>query len=149
MAGVAGALTPDLRPGDIVVASEILAPDGRVVSCLTDPLVAALSAAGLRPWVGRVASVARLRLSREERTRLVAAEAIAVDMESAWLSQAATTGLPFVVLRAISDTPDRPLWRPVATVLGGIHALRALRKAAPALRSWAGEVSSRRPPGTG
>jgi 4-hydroxy-3-methylbut-2-enyl diphosphate reductase len=63
-------------------------------------------------------------------------------MESAWLAEAAR-GRPFAVLRVIVDTPGRGLRRPVATVAGGVRALRALRRAAPALRSWAGAAGPR------
>jgi 4-hydroxy-3-methylbut-2-enyl diphosphate reductase len=59
--------------------------------------------------------------------------AVAVDMESAWLAPA---GAPFIALRAIVDTPRHPLWS-VGTAARGIRALRALRRAVPALDQWA------------
>ena len=55
----------------------------------------------------------------------------------------AAAGRPAVVLRAISDTPGRPLLSPRA-VPGGIAALRSLRLAAPALARWAAACGPRR-----
>ena len=76
-----------------------------------------------------------------QRERLAAQGAIAVDMESAPLLDAAA-GRPAVVLRAISDTPQRPLLSPW-TVPGGIAALRSLRLAGPALARWAAACAPR------
>ena len=71
-----------------------------------------------------------------ERTTLAGAGALAVDMESSWLAPAAA-GRPFAVLRVVLDTPSREIYRPLATLRGGIAAWRALRRAAPALGHWA------------
>ena len=62
-------------------------------------------------------------------------------MESAPLLDGAA-GRPAVVVRAISDTPRRPLLSPWA-VPGGIAALRSLRAAAPALARWAAACGPR------
>src|SRR5690606_17931815 len=51
-------------------------------------------------------------------------------------------GGPFAVVRAIVDTPDHPLWRP-GTVIRGFRALRALRRAAPAIAPWAAAAHER------
>ena len=64
---------------------------------------------------------------------------LAADMESAWLAQAAA-GRPFAVLRVVLDTPDRELYRPLATLTGAVAAWRTLRRAAPALALWASAV---------
>jgi len=142
VAGVAGALSPRLRPGDLVVASEIRTLDGATFPCSSGPVAAALRALGIEPHVGPIVTTERLRLPKAERARLVASGALAVDMESAWIARA-VGGRPFAVVRTIVDTPDRPLWRPVATVSGGIRALRALRRAGPALASWASAAGPR------
>ena len=63
-------------------------------------------------------------------------------MESAWLA-AAAAGRPFAVLRVVVDTPSRSLWRPLATLVGGLKAMRVLRRAAPALCRWAGGAGDR------
>ena len=52
--GVCGALDPSLRPGDVVVATEVRGPEGRSIPCPRAPLLAA--------------EVARLGLRVRERT---------------------------------------------------------------------------------
>lgn len=98
----------------------------------------ALTALGIeRIRVGPVVSVDHL-VSGPERGLLAAEGALAVDMESAWLAPAAA-GRPFAVLRVVLDTPDRELYRPLATLAGGLAAWRVLRRATPALTLWARE----------
>jgi 4-hydroxy-3-methylbut-2-en-1-yl diphosphate reductase len=139
--GVAGALTDDLHVGDIVVAAEVRY-GGTTVPCPSAPLLAGeLRRAGLRATVGPVATVDRLVRSGQHAI-LAAAGAIAVDMESGPLLGGAA-GRPVVVLRAISDTPARPVASP-GIVTGGLAALRSLRRAAPALAAWAAAVGPRR-----
>ncbi|MFB9837740.1 hypothetical protein, partial [Actinoallomurus acaciae] len=46
-------------------------------------------------------------------------------------------GRPVTVVRAIVDTPGRPLLSPAA-VTGGLAARRTLRRIGPALVNWAG-----------
>jgi 4-hydroxy-3-methylbut-2-enyl diphosphate reductase len=89
---------------------------------------------------GRVVTVDHL-FRPGQRDRLAADGAIAVDMESAELIKAAR-GRPVAVVRAISDTPGRPLLRPAA-VGGGLAALRSLRAAGPALGRWAAAAGQR------
>ena len=138
--GVGGALTSDLRVGDLVVASEVRY-HGTTVHCPSAPLLAGeLRRAGLRASVGPVATVDHLVRSGQH-AALAAAGAIAVDMESALLL-AAAAGQPGVVVRAISDTPDHPLASP-GIVAGGLKALRSLRQAAPALAGWAAALGPR------
>lgn len=137
VAGFCGAVAGGLLPGDVVVASEVRGPAG-VTRCASGPLVAALAALGIeRIHVGPVASVDHLVRGAER--RVVAGEgALAVDMESAWLAPAAV-GRPFAVLRVVLDTPAREIYRPLATLAGGVAAWQALRRAAPALALWARE----------
>lgn len=137
VAGVGGGLDRSVRPGDLVVASEVRAADG-AVGCPSAPLLAgALRRLGLRVHVGPILSTPRL--FDHGRGAAAAFGALAVDMESAWL--APTVG-PFAVVRAIVDTPDHPLWSP-GTVVRGVRALRALRRAAPALHQWAAATGAR------
>lgn len=127
VAGVAGALQSGIQPGDVVVASEVRGA-GSTVDCPSAAALAdALRRLGLRVHVGPITSVARPVDGAARRT-LSESGAIAVDMESAWLAPAA-------VVRTIVDTPDHPLWRP-GTVYRGVKALRALRRAAPAVAGW-------------
>lgn len=131
VAGIAGAVTDAVRPGDLVVATEIDGPDGPVPLTSAPLLAAALRRLGLTVHTGPIASSDSL-VDGTDRHRFAARGALAVDMESA---QFATVPGPLAVVRAVVDTPDRPLWRP-GTVLRGITGLRSLRAAAPALREW-------------
>ena len=140
VAGVAGALTNDLRVGDIVVASEVHG-GGPAVSCPSAPLLAGeLRRAGLRVQVGPITTVNRL-IGKGEHAALAETGAIAVDMESAPLLRGSAAG-PSVVVRAISDTPAHPLASP-RIVTGGLAALRSLRQAGPGLARWAAAVRPR------
>jgi 4-hydroxy-3-methylbut-2-enyl diphosphate reductase len=140
IAGVGGGLAADLRPGDLVVASEVT--DGHtVIPCPSAALLAGeLRRAGLRVRVGRVVTVDHL-VRGAERERLAATGALVADMESAVLARAAA-GRPLAVVRAVSDTPDRPLVSP-GVLGGGLAALRSLRAAGPALARWAAAVAER------
>jgi len=133
--GFCGAVSAGLRPGDVVVASEVRGPGG-VTACEPRPVVAALAAFGIESVrVGPVASADHV-VRGAEREVLAAEGALAADMESAWLAPAAA-GKPFAVLRVVLDTPDRELSGPLATLAGGLTAWRVLRRAAPALALWA------------
>jgi len=135
VAGFCGAVAGGLYAGDVVVASEVRGPAG-VTGCASGPLVAALAALGIeRVRVGPVASVDHL-VRGAERGLLAGEGALAVDMESAWLAPAAA-GRPFAVLRVVLDTPAREIYRPLATLAGGLAAWQALRRAVPALALWA------------
>jgi 4-hydroxy-3-methylbut-2-enyl diphosphate reductase len=136
--GVAGGTTDDLAPGQLVVATEVAGPDGHGLACPGGaPLAAALRRRGIPAHLGPVASVDHLA-RRDERGALARTGAVAIDMESSVLAKAAVeAGRAVCVLRVVVDTPSRGLHRPVATLTGGIRALRALRRAAPALDEWA------------
>jgi 4-hydroxy-3-methylbut-2-en-1-yl diphosphate reductase len=138
VAGVAGSLSADVRPGDVVVASEVRGA-GPAVTVPSAPMLAgALRRLGLRVHVGPIVSRPK-PVDGAARQDLAATGALAVDMESAYL---APVSGPFAVVRTIVDTPDHPLWRP-GTVFRGIKALRALRRAAPAIAQWAAAAHER------
>jgi 4-hydroxy-3-methylbut-2-en-1-yl diphosphate reductase len=138
--GTCGSLAPGLEPGDLIVATEVSGP-GISFSCPSAPLVAGeLRRAGLRVHEGHIATVSSL-FNAAERARAAARGAVAVDMESSYLL-AGAVGRPAIVVRAVSDTPQRSLLRP-ATITGGIAALRSLRLAAPVLARWAAAAGSR------
>src|SRR5439155_3405543 len=65
VAGVCGALVDGLRPGDIVVASEVRDPDGNSIRCSSGPLAAALRAMGFEATVGPIASWPSLAAATE------------------------------------------------------------------------------------
>ncbi len=130
--GVAGGVDPSLRPGDIIVGTEVLAPDGRRFS--TD-----------RQWheymasaIGKVAPVREGRIVGSDTVVAAAGKwklfedtgAACVDMESQAVAAAASAaGLPFAVLRAVADpaSVDIPEWisRSVRAD-GGIDLAKAL-----------------------
>jgi 4-hydroxy-3-methylbut-2-en-1-yl diphosphate reductase len=141
VAGVAGALVDGIEPGDLVVASAVEGGGDRVTSSAAPLLAGALRRAGLTVHVGDIASTDRVIDDSATRGRLAATGAIAVDSESAFLARSAPDGRVAVV-RAIVDTPSRPLLRP-GIVWRGIEGLRSLRRAAPVLQSWANAAGDR------
>jgi 4-hydroxy-3-methylbut-2-en-1-yl diphosphate reductase len=138
VAGVAGAVTNELRPGDLVVASELRTAESTTESWAAALLFGAVSRLGLSVYFAPLFSQTRVR---DGRTPAAESGAIAVDTESAYLAAQAPAGQT-VVLRAISDTPSAPLLRP-GIVWHGVSALRALRAAAPAIDQWAAAVCDR------
>jgi 4-hydroxy-3-methylbut-2-enyl diphosphate reductase len=139
VAGVAGALVDDLGPGDLVVADEVRR-GASTVRCPAAPLVAgALRRRGLTVRVGPVVTVDHVVHDAAERVSLADGGAIAVDTESALLLSADGCD---VVIRAVVDTPGRPLLRP-GTPVRGVRALAALRSAAPVIGQWASAVGER------
>jgi 4-hydroxy-3-methylbut-2-enyl diphosphate reductase len=140
--GFAGALSPDLEPGDVVVATEVRGAD-EPVQCGAAELVASmLRRAGLRVHTGPIVSVPRLVVGAE-RARLAATGALAVDMESAWLARGCA-GRPWAVVRTVLDTPDHDLHRPLATAAGALRAYRSLARAAAVLGQWSEATGERR-----
>ena len=105
--GLCGALDPALRAGDLVIGEAVVFQGGRL-AC--DPrLVAVLAAALPGARLGAVAGVERIVEGAAEKAALYARTgAVAADMESLG---AASAGLPFVVLRAVSDAAHRTLPR--------------------------------------
>src|SRR5262249_32797049 len=74
----------------------------------------------------------------DARARMRESGAIAVDMESAWVAEAAR-GRPFAVVRVLSDTPKRELRRrlpvgpPLPTPADAMRAVATLRGVAAVL----------------
>jgi 4-hydroxy-3-methylbut-2-en-1-yl diphosphate reductase len=144
VAGLAGALSPELAPGDLVVASEIRTRDGTtVLDCPGAGIVAGmLRRAGLRTHVGPIVSV-RAPTFGPARTALhLSSGALAVDMESAWLMTAAA-GRPSVAVRAVLDAPSAEPWHPLAATRALGAASRALEAAAGVLSEWAATIVPR------
>jgi 4-hydroxy-3-methylbut-2-en-1-yl diphosphate reductase len=135
--GTAAGLASGLRPGDLVVATEV--SDGmRTVPLPGAELLAGeLRRAGLRARAGRLITVPGL-VKSAERQRLAASGSLAADMESAVLLEETLSDRPKAVIRAISDTGFGP-----SMVSGGLSALRALRAAAPVAERWAAACATR------
>jgi 4-hydroxy-3-methylbut-2-en-1-yl diphosphate reductase len=140
VAGVAGALVDDVRPGDLVVASSV-ARAGSRVSCAAAPFLAgALRREGLTVHMGGVLSTENV-VDGNDRAALAATGAIAIDTESAYLARD-VPARQLAVVRAIVDTPTYPLRR-LGTAWRGIEALRSLRRAAPVIEAWSAAAGER------
>jgi 4-hydroxy-3-methylbut-2-enyl diphosphate reductase len=124
---------PELRPGDVIVASEL--QGGKGTHKLTNPeaLVDAIRSLGVAAKLGPIHSEDHI-VRGAERERLRDNGAIAVDMESRWLAEAAGDR-PFAVLRVVVDTPRRELLR-FGAIPDSLRALATLRRIAPALETW-------------
>jgi 4-hydroxy-3-methylbut-2-enyl diphosphate reductase len=137
--GVCAAVSPGLRPGDVVCASEVRRDGAEPVETdHAELLAAAVRAQGLRALVGPMVSTKRLA-GRDKRRSLERDGVLAVDMESAWLA-AAAAGRPVAVLRVVVEPAGRGLFDP-RTVPAGIRALAHLRRVCPALAEWSNAIT--------
>jgi len=102
--GVSGALTPDLDPGALVVARAVIGPPTTTAEPALVEQVAL--ATGARP--GLAVSVPDLVETPGEKERLrqgLPDEPLVADLESAAVVEVlASVGIPWIVLRAVSDT---------------------------------------------
>ncbi|HEX4180065.1 MAG TPA: hypothetical protein VHY32_04680 [Caulobacteraceae bacterium] len=107
--GIAGALAPALKPGDLVIASAVR--DGATRFETHSAWTRAITSRLPRAISGSVAGSDAMLVSPEAKAALHGASgAIAVDMESHIAARfAAAHGLPLTVLRAISDGADHAL----------------------------------------
>ncbi len=134
VAGLCGAVDPALRAGDVVLATELRSEDGKTIPCPGSALLAEpLRRLGLTARTGPLYSASRI-LGPDERKQLRDAGVVAVDMESAWLGEAAGDR-PLAVLRVVVDTAEQRLLSP-RTVLAGIRGLWTLRRSASAFVDW-------------
>jgi 4-hydroxy-3-methylbut-2-enyl diphosphate reductase len=141
VAGLCGALSPDLKPGDVVVATEVRGPHGTVLCPSAPFLVAAIRAQGLTAVAAPLLSNDRIVDDRRTRLRLGATGAVAVDMETSTLL-ADHRDRPVAAVRVVVDTVDTPLRSP-RTVSAGVFALRVLGRLAPALEEWRRSLGAR------
>ncbi|MBV9163723.1 MAG: 4-hydroxy-3-methylbut-2-enyl diphosphate reductase [Pseudonocardiales bacterium] len=171
VAGVGGGLAPQVRPGDVVVASEVreasraenaLRPPSSASELLSRTRAALLSNSAIGGLLADSASgsvevpSAPLLAGALRRLGLTVhigpissisrlARTPIVDGALAVdmeSAQLATADVPFAVVRAIVDTTDHPLWR-LGMPRRGVRALRTLRACQPALEWWAAATGPR------
>lgn len=114
--GVAGALSPSLRPGEIIVATTVITPSGAFPTCAdwSKSLLKSLPHALHLPVFG---SEAALMTAVEKRSLWSSTGAAAVDMESGPVAEvAAEYGLPYTVLRVVLDPACRAI--PLSAMAG-------------------------------
>lgn len=106
--GIAGALDPKLRSGDLVVAKEVISDDAERYACDPDwqeALRSALAEAQLPCRRGTILGSTWLRREPGDKAALFSdTGCLAVDMESGAVAAiAAEAGLPFLAVRAVAD----------------------------------------------
>jgi adenosylhomocysteine nucleosidase len=115
--GIAGALDPALKPGDLVVGAAVRTAQGDrmpVDQKWLVQLTTHLGSARVADVYGstRIAATAAAKATLHRDTG-----AVAVDQESHWVAEAAhTRRIPFIVLRAIADRAEDDL--PPAVLVG-------------------------------
>jgi hopanoid-associated phosphorylase len=110
--GLAGGLSPELRPGDLLLPEGVRSAG--LASWSVDPpwrerVHARLTAGGLEPRSGALVGSERVvATASDKRAMFEATGARAVDMESHEVAAVATAaGLPFLVIRALADPYDQ------------------------------------------
>lgn len=110
--GTAGALTPGLKSGDLVLPDIVQAANGkryRTDSIWLDQLRKALDAISVRTYTGLLVETETVAGSDTEKSGLAATVpgAIATDMESAAIMKTARiNGIPGIAIRSIADQFD-------------------------------------------
>jgi len=150
--GIAGGLDPRLRPGALVIASEVADPEGARIpthNAWCERLSALLRTCNAR--VAPIAGVDYMASSPHQKADLYRkTSAAAVDMESHGVARAAARqAVPFLVLRAVADPADRGLPTSITAGLGAngtiqplatVAALAARPQELPGLLSVAGNT---------
>ncbi|MBM3491004.1 MAG: phosphorylase [Alphaproteobacteria bacterium] len=133
--GLAAGLHPTLKAGIVVLATEVVTPEGEVLA--TQTLWRGRLAVHLRrggPLLeARLAGVDRPVVGVDQKAALLASSgAAAADMESHGVARAArAANVPFIVVRAVADAADRVLPQAALTALrpdGRVAYGRLLRR---------------------
>jgi len=134
IAGLCGAVAPELRAGDVVLPTELRRDGHAPIACPGSALLAEpLRRLRLRTHAGPIQTTPTV-LGPAEREELRATGVVAVDMESALLA-AAVGDRPLAVLRVVVDPAERRLLSP-RTLVAGTRALWTLRRASGAFVEW-------------
>lgn len=109
--GIAGALVPELRAGDIVISTEVVSDGERWRAEDSFRSRVAQLACEVRSIEGPVFGARRIIATPSEKRRVrEETGALAVDLESDVVARiAASAGIPFVVVRTIADPVCREL----------------------------------------
>ncbi len=131
LCGVAHGLDPTLRPGQLVVATELRATDGGPPRSIPAAVLVArdLRRLGLDVRCGPIVS-GSTPLSEGRSSELAKAGAIAWDTESAWLAKQLPDH-PLVAVRTVVDTAQD------VSILTHLRALGSLIGLRPTLERWA------------
>jgi adenosylhomocysteine nucleosidase len=144
--GVAGALSPHLEPGRVLVAREVLEEGGPVPP--PDPLwlhrALRETGAAAASFVCTPGMLCTARAKADACSRLPRGAVAAVDLETAAFARvAAERGLPYVALRAVSDAAEESLpldFNALRDATGAVDSLRvvlaALRRPSRLLPLW-------------
>jgi adenosylhomocysteine nucleosidase len=132
--GLAGGLDPALRPGDVVVAAEVI-ENGRRIA-----VDVALARRFGTPAGTVLAATRAVTTVADKAVPFAATGALAVDLESGAVARvAARHALPFAVVRAICDPAGRALPAAALMAMDAWGAIRPLRLLA-ALARAPGEI---------
>ncbi|MGB0695563.1 MAG: hypothetical protein ACPGOY_07930 [Rhodospirillaceae bacterium] len=106
--GTAGGLSPLVGPGDLILAEQVVTADGGQFPTALDSIPEALGILGRR---GVMIGSDKVIPDPAAKTALAEAHtALAVDMESHAVAQVAQkAGVPFLVLRVVTDPAERAL----------------------------------------
>lgn len=115
--GIAGGLDPSLGPGVVVVATQVVRPDGKAIDC-HEPWISKLLVAGAGFDSGPILGSDDAVMTTARKAALYREyNCLAVDMEShAVATVAQKAGVPFIALRAVGDPADRAI--PPAALAG-------------------------------
>lgn len=127
--GLCAGLDPGLRPGDLVLAEQVIQDRERPLPVdreQREALRERLESAGLNPLGGALLGSARPIASARDKGLLhETTGARALDMESLGVALAAeSAGAPFLVVRAVADPAERDLPRAALTANGADGRLR-------------------------
>jgi nucleoside phosphorylase len=140
--GVCGSLDPTLTSRQVLVASEVRASDQDTIACSEpDRLADYLRQNGFDVRVAPITSVPKLEFAKHAHDALRDAGSAAVDMESAWLANAAGD-TPLHVIRIPSDGPSEPLLHPGVAVWG-TRGLVQLGRVSKVLARWLDDAPPR------
>jgi hopanoid-associated phosphorylase len=115
--GIAGGLDPSLGPGVVVVATQVVRPDGKAIDC-HEPWISKLLVAGAGFDSGPILGSDDAVMTTARKAALYREyNCLAVDMEShAVATVAQKAGVPFIALRAVGDPAGRAI--PPAALAG-------------------------------